>query len=227
MRLPRSLVALAYCCVFGASAVSVQAADLPGAEQAAPSNFKLRWREPLQPCGGDCAVYFFAGTSVATNVQDIFFKPIGPTAWQYSGGSIVGGAVERRIATAFNIIEFDGEFGTAKRFGDQTEAEFWGAIYVRYIAFPWNNCIYTTFAVSTGLNYATGISDFEKAHSDLNPPAGTHIQHYFSPELTFALPEHKERQLVIRLHHRSGAYGVISGALSAATYITVGFRYWF
>jgi hypothetical protein len=227
MRLPRSLVALSYCCVLIFSAVSSQAADAPAPEPASSSQFDWRWRSLSQPCGGDCAVYFFAGSSVSTNVQDIFFKAIGPTNWHYSGGSIIGGAFERRLATVFNIIDIEGELGTAKRFGDQTEGEFWGAIYVRYIAFPWNNFIYTTFAVSTGLNYATGISDFEKAHSELNPPAGTHVQHYFSPELTFALPEHKERQLVIRLHHRSGAYGVISGAMSAATYITVGFRYWF
>jgi len=214
MRL-RRLVAYAFVCVFVLT-VSAQASDVD-----------LRWRNLLQPCNGDCAIYAFTGTSVATNVQDIFFKPIGPTAWNYSGGGIVGGAVERRIATAFDMIELDGELGTAKRYGDQTEAEFWGALYVRWTAFPWNNFIYTTLGLSTGLNYATGISQFEKDHSDLTPPAGTHIQHYFSPELTFALPEHKDRQLVVRLHHRSGAYGVVSGAMSGSTYITVGVRAWF
>jgi hypothetical protein len=215
MRLPRRLVAFA----------SVYVVALTVSAKA--SEFDLRWRSLLQPCNGDCAIYVFAGSSIATNVQDIFFKPIGPTAWQYSGGSIVGGAVERRIATVFNVIDIEGELGTAKRLGDQTEGEFWGAFYVRYTAFPWNNFIYTTLGLSTGLSYATGISDFEKAHSDLNPPAGTHIQHYFSPELTFALPEHKERQLVLRLHHRSGAYGLVSGATSGSTYITVGVRAWF
>jgi hypothetical protein len=215
MRLLHHLGAFAFVCVLTLT-VSAKASD-----------FDMRWRSPLQPCNGDCAVMAFIGTSVATNVQDIFFKPIGPTAWTYSGGGIVGGAVSRRIATVFNIIDIEGELGTAKRYGDQNEAEFWGAFYVRYTAFPWNNFIYTTLGLSTGLNYATGISDFEKAHSELNPPAGTHIQHYFSPELTFALPEHKERQLVVRLHHRSGAYGVMSGAMSGSTYIAVGVRAWF
>ena len=187
----------------------------------------IEWRSPLRPCDGDCAVMAFVGTSVATNVQDIFFKPIGPTAWNYSGGSVVGGTVSRRIATVFTIFDIETEFGAAKRFGDQTEAEFWGAFYVRFTAFPWNNYLYTTLGLSTGLSYATGISDFERAHSQLNPPAGTHVQHYFSPELTFALPEHKEKQLVVRLHHRSGAYGVVSGAASGSTYISAGVRVWF
>jgi hypothetical protein len=73
----------------------------------------------------------------------------------------------------------------------------------------------------------TGISDFEKEHSGLNPPGGTHVLHYFSPEVTLALPEHLDRQLVFRLHHRSGAYGVISGANRGATYMTAGLRLWF
>ncbi len=213
MWLTRSLFAFACGALIFSS--SVEAAD------------SIKWRSPLQPCNGDCAVMAFVGASVSTNVEDIFFKPIGPTAWNYSGGRIVGGAVSRRIATVFNIIDIEGELGAAKRLGDQTEGEFWGAFYVRWTAFPWNHFIYTTLGLSTGLSYATGISDFERAHSGLNPPNGTHVQHYFSPELTFALPEHKERQLVVRLHHRSGVYGVMSGALSGSTYISVGIRAWF
>ena len=213
MRLTRSLFAFA-CGVLSFSSIA-EAADF------------IKWRNPLLPCAGDCAIYVFAGSSVATNVQDIFFKPIGPTAWNYSGGSVVGGAVSRRIATVFEIFDVDGEFGTAKRFGDQTEGEFWGAFYVRFLAFPWNGYLYTTLGLSTGLSYATGISQFEKDHSKLDPPAGTHIQHYFAPELTFALPQHKERQLVFRLHHRSGMFGIVSGALSGSTYITAGVRVWF
>jgi hypothetical protein len=215
MRLPEFLVASILFSVGFVLPVAVQASDA------------IQWRNPLQPCDGDCAVTVFTGTAVATNVQDIFFKPIGPTAWHYSGGGIVGGTMSRRIATAFRVFDIEAEAGVAKRFGDQTEGEVWGALYVRITDFPWNNYLYTTFAVSTGLNYATGISDFEKEMSGLNPPGGTHVLHYFSPEFTFAMPDHKERQLVVRLHHRSGAYGVVSGAFSGATYLTVGLRLWF
>jgi hypothetical protein len=214
MRLPRRLVVLAFACVFVALSVSAEASD----------QVDWRWHKPLQPCGGDCAFMVFAGQSVTTNVQDIYFKAIPPWSWAFDNGGIVGATASRRVATVFHVIDIEAEIGSAKRFGNQQEGEFWGAMYVRYTDFPWNKYLTTTFALSTGLNYATGISDFEKEHSELNPPAGTHVQHYFSPELTFALPDHQERQLVIRLHHRSGAYGVISGALSGATYLTVGLR---
>ncbi len=222
MRLPKILVALIFSCVIVFTSGSTQASD-----QGAPGRLDWHWRKPLQPCNGDCAFMVFAGKSVNSNVQDIFFKAISPTAWDYGAGGIVGATFTRRIATVFHAFDIEAEIGAAKRFGDQHEGEFWGAMYVRFTAFPWNNFIYTTLGLSTGVNYATGISDFEKAHSGLNPPEGTQIQHYFSPELTFALPDRRERQLVLRLHHRSGAYGIVSGAASGSTYLSVGLRAWF
>lgn len=222
MRLPKGLVALVCVCVAVVTASSAQAS-----EQAASGNANWHWRDPSQPCNGDCAIMIFAGRAVDTNVQDIFFKEIGPWNWHYDDGGIVGATASRRIATLFQILDIEAEVGAAKRFGDMDEGEVWGAMYVRFTDFPWNNFLYTTLALSTGLNYATGISDFEKRASELNPPGGTHVMHYFSPELTFALPNHKDRQLVLRLHHRSGAYGIVSGAFSGASYLTVGLRAWF
>ncbi len=186
-----------------------------------------RWRDALQPCGGDCAVAVYGGPVVGSNVQDIFFKGIPPWSFNFQNGGIVGGTVSRRIARVFHAFDIEGELGIAKRFGDAHETEFWEAIYVRFTEFPWNKYLYTTFAISTGINYATGISEFEKQHSNLNPPDGTRVLHFFSPEMTFAMPDRKNLQLVIRLHHRSGAYNVISRAASGATYLTAGVRFWF
>lgn len=169
----------------------------------------------------------FAGQSVTTNVQDIFFKVIPPWSWGYDAGGIVGATASRRVATVFRILDVETEIGAAKRFGNQNEGEFWGAIYFRYSEFPWNSFIHTTVAGSIGLNYATGISAIEMEYGKLDPPGGTHVMHFYSPEITFSLPKHLDKQLVVRLHHRSGAYGVVSGAFSGATYLTVGLRSWF
>jgi hypothetical protein len=217
MHLPRGLVALASICVTFILVAPAEASD----------RVDWHWRELLQPCKGDCAFMIFAGRAVGTNVQDIFFKPIGPTAWQYDNGGFVGATASRKIVTFFNSFTLEAEIGAGQRFGNMHETEFWEALYGRYHNFPWNKFIHTTVAVSTGLSYATGVSDFEKTHSGLNPPSGTHVMHYFSPEVTLALPEHLDRQLVFRLHHRSGAYGIVSGAFSGATYMTVGLRLWF
>lgn len=216
-RRPRGVVASACVFLLGCLTLPVSAGDI----------VDWRWRTPTQPCGGDCAGFLFMGKAVSTNVQDIFFKVIPPWNWSYDASGIVGGAVSRRIVTLFKTFDVEGEAGIAQRFGNQDDSEIWGALYLRYTAFPWNDYLTTTAAMSIGLNYATGVSDFEKEHSKLDPPGGTHVMHYFSPEITFALPEHRERQLVLRLHHRSGAYGIVSGASSGATYMSIGVRSWF
>jgi hypothetical protein len=37
------------------------------------------------------------------------------------------------------------------------------------------------------------------------------LLHYFSPELTFADPDNKDFEIVTRLHHRSGIFGLFGG----------------
>jgi hypothetical protein len=106
----------------------------------------------------------FAGQSVTPNVEDIYFKAIPPWLWAYDGGGIIGATASRRVVIIFHVIDIEAEAGAAKRFGNQQEAEFWGVIYVRYTAFPWNKYFVTTSSASTGLSYATGISEFEKEH---------------------------------------------------------------
>ena len=73
----------------------------------------------------------FAGQSVTTNVQDIFFKAISPTSWGLRQRRIVGATASRRIVTLFHAIDIEAEVGAAKRFGNQQEGEFWGAMYVK------------------------------------------------------------------------------------------------
>ena len=79
---------------------------------------------------------------------------------------------------------------------------------MRHDGFPWNHHVYTTVAASVGLNYATRISPVER-----NKSGGTsRLLHYFSPGIAFARPEGKKLELVLRLHHRSGAFGLCNGA---------------
>jgi hypothetical protein len=107
------------------------------------------------------------------------------------------------------------------------EAEIWAALYFRFTAFPWDHIVYTTIAFATGLNYASRISDWERAVAGKAVPGGSRLLHYFSPELTFAWPDRKDIELVIRIHHRSGAYGFVSRVDSGAQYTTVGLRWRF
>ena len=67
-----------------------------------------------------------------------------------------------QVATLGRGFTVEAEVGLGKRFGRQSETEVWGAAYLRYQGFPWDRFLVTSVAVSTGLNYASDISDVER-----------------------------------------------------------------
>lgn len=202
---------------------------------------KLHWRSFSQACAGDCAIAVYGGSYVFTEMTEMFgiegistfapdrFKPAWD--WDYGDSSLIAVAGSRRILSFGELIDIEGEIGLAQRFGDLTATETWAAFYIRWVAFPWNDYIRTTIAVSTGLNYASHVDALEKERS--SNKKGSHLLHFFSPEITLALPQYPEWELLGRIHHRSGGkilFGdvpVFNGVDGGAHYATVGLRYRF
>jgi hypothetical protein len=56
---------------------------------------------------------------------------------------------------------------------------------------------------------------------------GSDFLNLASPEITFALPDHPEDELVLRYQHRSGIFGLMNGVDEASSFATVGFRHLF
>ena len=70
-------------------------------------------------------------------------------------------------------------------------------------------------------------SDFERsrdANSDGEGGTASRFLHFFSPEITVADPDNKNLELVLRLQHRSGIFGLIDGITSGSTFVTTGIR---
>jgi len=213
----------------------VMALLAPASPARADGVFPLywRWSSLSQPCRGDCAVALYGGRHVSTHMTSAFgidnYTPI--NRWEYGDGGLIAGTVSRRFASIGSYVDFELEGGIGQRFGNMDQTEFWGAIFVRWVAFPWNHYLRTTIAASTGLNYATGISDFERERSGNNE--GSRLLHFLSPEITFALPSRPDIELLLRFHHRSGGrdiFGPIdlfNGVNGGAHYGTVGLRYRF
>ena len=216
----------------------------------APAAAQSRWTNPTswvdvkwpsQGCAGNCAIYGFAGRNTSTSMTSIFglddvatfapekFVPIWDWTWEDAG--IVGGAVSRRLVTFFGVIDVEAELGIGQRFGKMDETEVWSALFFRWTWFPWNHYLKTTIATSTGLNWASGISDLERRRDGNG--RGSQLLHYFSPEITFALPQLPQWELVARLHHRSGAkvffgdIAMFNGVDGGAHFGTLGVRYRF
>lgn len=189
---------------------------------------------PVSRCTGTCGVHVFAGSFLETDMTEVFGLEgyVAPWNWTYGTSNIAGGAVSRRLATVFQSVDLEAELGLGQRFGGGAHAtEAWGAFYLRWHRFPWNRYLHTTVAVSTGLSYASRIDDIEVERS---PSATSRLLHYFSPEITFARPDHQHVKLVLRLHHRSGGrdyvFGdteIFNGVSGGAQYLTAGLKYQF
>jgi hypothetical protein len=175
------------------------------------------------PCAGDCATAIYAGEYVNDSMVDVLVPPIAPNRWDFEAGDqLVATAFSRTAWTFGGQLTIEPEIGLGQRFRRQDETEVWGAVFLRYRGFPWDRLLLTSVAVSTGLNYATAISDVERERS--RDGDGSKVMHFFSPELTFAMPQAPNTELLFRFHHRSGVFGLVSEAGGGAQYGTVGLR---
>ena len=183
--------------------------------------------------GDPYAVTFMVGRGTDTDFTQILSQPwtthfvdltmVGVTASARLG--TIGELVGSDLGHFGNYVSVETEAGAAYRFGEEESlGEFWGSLYFRYDGFPWNDTIYTTAAINTGLSILTETSDFEKDRSN---DGTSQVLHNFSPEITFADPDNKNLEFVLRLHHRSGIFGTIDGVHSGSTFITTGIRFRF
>jgi hypothetical protein len=182
----------------------------------------------FEPCAGDCALAIYAGSYVENSMNKVLIsEPELPFTWDYgSEDRFAGIALSRRVGTLWSRVDVEPEIGFGRRFGRQEGVyEVWAAVYGRYRGFPWDKYVETSLALSTGLNWATELTDVEveRAQDD----TGAQLHHFFSPEITFALPKHPEVELLFRFHHRSGVVGLINNAGGGSQYGTVGLRWRF
>lgn len=184
-----------------------------------------------QSRGADDSVMVFGGVASETNFTDLMISP-----WntEVNAIGVVGASYSHRLGTVNELFgdiglghigddfTIEAEGGVSARFGDEELGEAWAALYLRYDGLPWNDTVYTTIGANTGISVLTNLSDFE-AWRDSNGKSSV-LLHYLAPEFTFADPENKDLELVIRLHHRSGVFGLFDGVVSGSTFLSAGIR---
>lgn len=87
--------------------------------------------------------------------------------------------------------------------------------------FPWDKYVVTSFGIGWGVSYDSRISTWEKHDSDNTKK----LLDYLAFETAFALPAYPRLQLVVRLHHRSGAFGLYGADNAGSNFIGGGLRY--
>lgn len=212
------------------------------------TGFYWDWGSFSRDCAVDCALSILGGRQTTQSLSPMFgiadftqgefgFVPIVPYRdWPWTDSRMLAATYSRRIASFGHarigeVLSLKAEVGVGQRTGSQTETEIWGAIFVHWHQFPWNRWLKTSVGVSTGLNYASGISDFEVIESGNDE--GSQLLHYLTPEITFSLPDYPEIEVVARLHHRSGGsdmFGpnsIFNNTNGGSQYLLIGTRFWF
>jgi hypothetical protein len=137
----------------------------------------------------------------------------------YEDCHLVGLGLSRKIGAYKDLIGFEVEGQAVKHFGDQDHEEFNALVIARWLPFPWDRFLDTSFAVGEGISYATADPALEdKVQQWLN---------YILLELAFAAPSLPRWEAVIRVHHRSGVFGLYNGVRDASNALGVGIRYRF
>lgn len=184
--------------------------------------------ELVAPCREDCAVAVYSGFYVEDSMGDVFVtSPSLPTSWDMTRDDrLVAVALSRRAGWFWkDRFSLEPEVGLGERRGRQDATEVWGALFLRYHGFPWDRWLVTTVAASTGLNWASGVTEVEQERA--HDSEGSQLMHFLAPEITFALPSRPDTELLFRFHHRSGVFGLVSDAWGGAQYATIGLRFRF
>jgi hypothetical protein len=168
-----------------------------------------------------------AGREVTTSQTKIFTQPVPPWNWHLGDSRFVSAVFARRLATLWDVIDIDPEIGAGKRFGGDAKAgEGWIALGVHWTYFPWNDYVRTKMGFSEGPDLATQIDRSERLRA-LPGRTGSVLLNYFSPEADFSLPQWPAYEVVFRINHRSGLWGLINGVYGGSQYGEVGLRAYF
>ena len=101
--------------------------------------------------------------------------------------------------------------------------EFNPYLLFRWSIFPWNDYLSTSFAIGEGVSYATAIPSLERKDN----PKTKRLLNFLALEASIALPQYPELQLVARVHHRSGAFGLYGAGNTGSNALGIGIRYLF
>ena len=129
------------------------------------------------------------------------------------------GALSRELYRYKHWISFEAEGQIGKHFGDMTHWEFNALIIGRWLYFPWNKRVRTSFAVGNGMSFATRVPEVEKEESE----DALSYKNYLLFELTFGLPKYRQWDLSLRIHHRSGIFGVFNRG--GSNFVCLGIKY--
>ena len=118
------------------------------------------------------------------------------------------------------------EIGVGFRFGFGNSEELWAGVNFRHTGFVVFDLVRIAGGITVGLSAITNPTGVEAVRQTIDH-GNARLLAYLGPELTIALLQYPNLELVYRVQHRSGAYGLIANFIEGANANVFGIRYRF
>lgn len=128
----------------------------------------------------------------------------------------VGVGLSREIGVMWEDFAWEVEAIAVKHFGEQRHWEGDLALGLRWTDPFWTG----SFAFSTGVSLASELPVMEDR---VDPPSKKFLQ-FMGIEAAFSTRARPDREIVLRLHHRSAAYGLYGTHDGGSNFVALGYR---
>lgn len=159
----------------------------------------------------------YGGRAVYDTLKQVFYDN------EYADSYAVALLVGKGLKDYKQYFRWEAEAQLVKHFGDMNHFEINALVILRWLPFPWDRYLDTSFAVGEGLSYATDDPDIEvEKHGRTSK-----LLNYLMFELAASLPKCPQWTYFLRVHHRSGVFGLFDGVSGGSNLVGAGVRYAF
>jgi len=144
----------------------------------------------------------YGGRMTSNHWEDVFIDTFN---LDFEDSYFMAIALARTIGRYEDKLSFEIEGQVVKHFDYMDHWEFNGLVTGRWEKFWWDDTIDTGLAFGIGPSYAT---DEPQVELDNNDETSKFLI-YWMMELALGLPDHPRTAFILRLHHRSNAWGLI------------------
>jgi hypothetical protein len=134
-------------------------------------------------------------------------------------------ALAREFGRTGESLRWELEVQFVQHWGRQRHQEVNGVLVARWLRFPWDHYVDTSLAFGQGLSYASRVPKLEP-RADPDEAESARLLNYLLMELELGPPRSPWRGFV-RVHHRSGAFGLFGGVRGGSNFVALGARYRF
>jgi len=131
--------------------------------------------------------------------------------------------IRRFFCPIVGVVQLAGNVTVRYGKNESTIYEFDPYLIFRWANLPWNHYVTTSLAVAEGISYDSSIPFIERRHNTNTK----RLLNYLMLEATFASPNYPRAQLLARIHHRSGAFGLYHAGNTGSNVVGLGLRYLF